>query len=197
MKALAALTFAALVVAGGTAQQRGTGTPGSDRVLPVTLDGARTEEIFGGLDLAILESTVKPPQRVEDTSTYKRFWAPTREERRRKLMPFFWTLVTGDGSIAGDSTTRSAVALRNRQWFYYHGHAEILLGEPHYDAIKSNDAIRNPFPTVLERVREELQLKPSDVATFASWGVFNEIAEHTPGVTTVNAGVKPLDVEGS
>lgn len=197
MKALAALTFAALVVAGPTAQQRGSGTTGSDRVLLVTLDGSRTEEIFGGLDLAVLESTLKPPQRVEDTSTYKRFWAPTREERRRKLMPFFWALVSDEGSIAGDSTNRSAVALRNRHWFSYPGYAEILLGEPHDNDIKSNDAIRNPFPTVLERVREELQLKPSDVATFASWGVFNEIAEHTPGTTTVNAGAMPLDVEGS
>jgi hypothetical protein len=195
MKKLTAVAFALVATLGATTTQRETAATASDRVVLVTIDGSRTEEIFGGLDLAILESTVKPPRRVEDTDAYKKFWAPTREERRRKLMPFFWRLVSEEGSIAGDSTTGSVVTLRNRHWFSYPGYAEILLGEPHDADIKSNDRIRNPFPTVLERVKDQLKLAPSDVATFASWGVFNEIAEHTPGATMVNAGVMPLDPE--
>jgi hypothetical protein len=31
------------------------------------------------------------------------------------------------------------------------------------------------------------------VATFASWSVFNAIAEHTEGATLVNAGIEPLE----
>jgi hypothetical protein len=48
--------------------------------------------------------------------------------------------------------------------------------------------VRNPFPTVLEGLQKQLKLPPERVATFASWGVFNQIAEHREGATTVNAG---------
>jgi hypothetical protein len=56
----------------------------------VTFDGARIEEVFDGLDAAIVASPMKDGQRLEDQPIYKRFWAPTAEERRMKLMPFFW-----------------------------------------------------------------------------------------------------------
>jgi hypothetical protein len=163
-----------------------------DNVILVTIDGTRTEEIFGGLDLEVLKSTLPKGQVVETTSSYRRFWAASREERRRKLMPFLWTLVSEHGSIAGDAQAGSVVRLRNRHWFSYPGYAEILLGEPNDDVIKSNDPIRNPFPTVLERIREQLGLQPEQVATFGSWSVFNEIVEHTDGATFVNAGVESV-----
>src|SRR5262249_28850597 len=146
-----------------------------------------------GLDLAVLKSTLKGSQRVEDSPAYRRYWASSAEERRRKLMPFFWTLVTNEGSIAGDATLGSSVRLGNRHWFSYPGYAAILLGQPHDGEIKSNDPIRNPFPTVLETIREQLNLSPSQVATFASWSVFAHIVEHTEGATFVNAGVAPIE----
>ena len=43
-----------------------------------------------------------------------------------------------------------------------------------FDAeITSNDPVRNPRETVLERLRRELSLSRDQVATFASWDVFN------------------------
>src|SRR5262245_25025256 len=167
-----------------------------ERVVLITLDGVRTEEIFGGLNLEILRSTLEPNRHAEDTPIYKRFWAQTREERRRRLMPFFWSLVTEHGTIAGDEQAGSAVRLSNRQWFSYPGYAEILLGEAHDDVVKSNEPIRNPFPTVLEAIRESHNLPREQVATFASWPVFNEIAEHTVGATFINAGVETFDAPG-
>ena len=167
--------------------------PAGDTVVLVTLDGARTEEVFGGLDVGILASTLKAGQKLEELPVYKRFWAPSPEERRRKLMPFFWTLVTEQGSIAGNRRLGSAVQLGNAHWFSYPGYSEILLGEPHDAEIKSNDPIRNPYVTVLETLRERLSLPRDKVATFASWSVFNEIVEHTEGATYVNAGVEPLE----
>jgi hypothetical protein len=165
----------------------------SDAVVLVTLDGARTEEIFGGLDLDLLKSTLKSGQVLEQQPVYRRFWAATADERRRKLMPFFWKLVTEHGSIAGNSKLGSAVRLGNAHWFSYPGYSEILLGEPHDAEIKSNDPIRNPFPTVLETLREKGGLSREKVATFAGWSVFNEIVEHTEGATFTNAGVEPLE----
>ena len=49
---------AALALTGPAARSQ-TVDPG-DAVVLVTLDGARTEEIFGGLDLDVLKSTLKP-----------------------------------------------------------------------------------------------------------------------------------------
>jgi hypothetical protein len=176
------------------ASHRGEQPAASDeRIVLVTIDGARTEEVFGGLDVAVLQSTLRASQRVEETSAYRRYWAPTREERRRTLMPFFWNLVTDEGSLAGDAESGSHVRLSNSHWFSYPGYAEILLGEPHDAEIKSNDPVRNPFPTVLEAIKDRLKLSQSQVATFASWPVFNHIVEHTEGATLVNAGVEPMD----
>jgi hypothetical protein len=165
-----------------------------DRVVLVTLDGARTQEIFAGLDAQVLQSTLKEGQKLDDSPSYRRFWAASPEERRRKLMPFFWSLVTEQGSIAGDVQGGSQVRLGNRHWFSYPGYAEILLGEVHDEEINSNEAGQNPFTTVLETIRARHNLSAAEVATFASWPVFNQIAEHTPGATFVNAGIEPLDL---
>jgi hypothetical protein len=164
----------------------------TDAVVLVTLDGARHEEIFGGLDAEVLRSTLREKQTLEDSRVYQRFWAPTPEERRRKLLPYFWSLVTEQGSIAGNPALQSDVRLSNKKWFSYPGYAEILLGQAFDDQITSNDPIRSPYETVLERLRRELKLTPAQVATFASWDVFNAIAEHTEGATTVNAGYEAL-----
>jgi hypothetical protein len=165
---------------------------GADKVVLITIDGARTEEMFGGLDLEVLKSTIKERARVEEGDTYRRYWAPTPEARRRKLMPFFWSLVTEHGSIAGDRRSGSSVSLVNRHWFSYPGYAEILLGQAHDADISSNDPIRNPHPTVLEAIRQRLNLPADKVATFAGWAVFNAIVEHTEGATYVNAGVEDV-----
>jgi hypothetical protein len=163
------------------------------RVILITLDGARTEEIFGGLDADVLESTLRENQKIEDQAVYKRFWAGTPEERREKLMPFFWgTLMREHGSIAGNVRAGSSVTLTNTHRFSYPGYAEILLGEAHDDVIKSNDPVRNPFVTVLEEVQSRLKLSKAQVAAFTSWNVFDAIVEHNDGALTVNTGFEPF-----
>ena len=160
-----------------------------DRVILITLDGARHQEIFGGLNVDILKSTLRDGQKVEDQAIYKRFWAETPEARRQKLLPFFWgTLMAKHGSVAGNRALGSSVSLTNKHWFSYPGYAEILLGEAHDDTIKSNDPIRNPYPSVLEGLKTKLGLPKDRVATFASWHVFNAIVEHEPGAIHVDAG---------
>jgi hypothetical protein len=178
--------------------QTQSGAADLDRVVLVTLDGARTQEMFGGLDLEVMQSVLREGQTLESHPTYRRFWATTPEERRRKLMPFFWgTLMTQHGSIAGNRALGSSVTLQNKHWFSYPGYSEIITGEAHDDVIKSNDAIQNPYPSVLEALRDQLRLPASQVATFASWGVFNQIVEQHPGATFVNAGPEPYDAHDS
>jgi hypothetical protein len=168
--------------------------PPRQSVVLVTLDGARTEEIFGGLDADVLASTLKKDDKLEDQPVYRRFWAETPDARRQKLMPFFWnTLMREPAFVAGNRRIGSSVTLTNTHRFSYPGYAEILLGEAHDDTIKSNDPVRNPYVTVLEELRAKLSLTPAQVGVFTSWDVFNAIVEHQEGALTVNAGFEPFD----
>ena len=67
-------TLAAVLAlsAGGAAQ------PTRHNVVLVTLDGARVEEMFGGLDLEVLRSTLSEKEQAQDSPVYKEFWATPR-----------------------------------------------------------------------------------------------------------------------
>ena len=165
-----------------------------DNLILITFDGVRAAEMFGGLDAEILRSTLAKDARLEDSPTYKRFNAATAQERREKVMPFFWKeLMAKHGSIAGNAALESSVTLTNTHRFSYPGYSEILTGEAHDDVIKSNDRVQNPYRTVLEELKERLSLPASKVAAFGSWEVFNEISEHTPGNLTINAGYEVFE----
>jgi hypothetical protein len=165
----------------------------TDRVVLITLDGVRTQEIFGGLDVDVLRAQLKEAS-LEDSTVYGQFWAETPAARRQKLMPFFWTtLMTSHGSIGGNRARGSVVELANRRRFSYPGYAEILTGAARDEVITSNDNRRYPFPSVLEFIRDERQLDRAQVAVFASWETFNWIAEHREGALTINAGYEPFE----
>ena len=160
----------------------------TENVILITLDGVRTHEMFDGLDLSIVKAATKKGS-VEETPLYKRYWAESAQQRREKLMPFFWTvLMKQNGSIAGNRTLGSTVRLTNGHWFSYPGYSEILTGQANDAVIKSNDKVRNPNATVLQFLKGKLKLKPEKVAAFASWDVFDWIVESESGAITSNAG---------
>ncbi len=157
-------------------------------IILITLDGARTQEMFGGLDAGVFKSTVKDGK-IEGTPLYRKYWAETPEGRREKLMPFFWgTLMKRHGSIAGHRARGSIVQTTNKLWFSYPGYSEILTGEARDDLITSNDKKRNPQTTVLEFLKAKLRLNDRQVAAFASWDTIAWIAAREAGAVTSNAG---------
>jgi hypothetical protein len=185
---LVAVVVALLTAVGVRAADRQTAN-----VVLITLDGVRIQEIFGGLDEVVARAVVKKG-RAEDSPLWQRYWAPTPEERRRKLMPFLWgTLLAEHGAIAGNQAAGSVMRVTNRHRFSYPGYSEIATGAAHDAEIDSNDNRRNPFPTVLEVVRRERGLDRRAVATFASWETFRWIVEHEEGATTVNAGLQAYE----
>jgi hypothetical protein len=187
-------------VSAGSVSSVQPGAPARSRtenVVLITLDGARTQEIFGGLDLDVLRSTLPKDGMVEQTRAYKRYWAATPEAARERLMPFFWTVIMAQhGSIAGNLARGSSVRVTNRHRFSYPGYAELLLGEAHDDVIDSNDKRRNPYPTVLEFLKQTLRLEKNRVAVFASWDTFDWIVEHDAGTIASNAGFDPYEGAG-
>ena len=159
-------------------------------VMLVTLDGARWQDVFTGLDLDILRSASgKSP--VEQSVTYKRYWAETPVARREKLMPFLWTtLVREHGFLAGNRPNGSRVDVTNRHRFSYPGYNELLTGAAHDDVVTSNDNKRYDFLTVLEWLRPTLGVSKDEVAVFGSWETFAWIAERQKGTIAINAGFK-------
>jgi Type I phosphodiesterase / nucleotide pyrophosphatase len=175
------------------AGQPPAGAATDHHVVLVTIDGARWQDVFGGIDLDILKS-VSGETPVEKTETYERFWAPTPEARRARVMPFLWSrLVAAEGAIAGNRTIGSRVEVANTMWFSYPGYSEMLTGAPHDDVITTNDNRRYPFTTVLEWLRRDLALPREKVAAFGSWETFNAIAESQEGAITINAGFERFD----
>ena len=181
------MAVAAAAIGLGARAQR-PAAPRAENVVLVTFDGARWQDLFGGLDLDVLRSTSGETP-VEKTETYRRFWAATAVERRAKVMPFLWNrLVTQEGFLAGNRALDSRVEVANTHRFSYPGYSELLTGAAHDDVITSNDNTRYPFLTVLEWLRKDLQLPASGVAAFGSWETFNYIAEREEGAITINAG---------
>ncbi len=157
----------------------------TENVILITLDGARTQEIFGGLDAEVFRSVNK---NFEKTAAYKNYSAATAKERRERLMPFFWkTLMVSHGSIAGNRTLKSEAKTTNRLLFSYPGYSEILTGQAHDDVITSNSHPQNPYPSFLDFVSRKLAAGPNAVAEFSSWDAFMRIATNKPGSFVVNA----------
>lgn len=178
----------------GTAQTRRT-----ENLVLVTLDGARWQEVFTGLDESLLRATSPKGVDITRLPVYQQFAGATPVERRERLMPFLWrTLTVEHGFIAGDRTSAGGeVSVTNKLWFSYPGYSEILTGQAHDETIRTNDPIRNPFPSVFQFLLRRLALAPPQIATFASWGTFTAIVESEAGATTVNAGPQAYAAPGA
>ncbi len=188
------LWLALILSIDGDALQASTVEGNTRNVILITLDGARTQEIFGGLDVEILRARLRDGEKLEDHALYRRYWAETPEERRAKLMPFFWkVLMREQGSIAGNARLGSRALLSNSHRFSYPGYSEILTGVARDSVIDSNSKKQNPNPTVLEVLKRELELSRAQVAAFASWDVFDWIVEHEPGSITSNSGFEAYE----
>jgi hypothetical protein len=169
--------------------------PRTENLILIVMDGVRTEEMFHGADLDLLKARARKKP-VEETKLYKQFWAESPQERREKLMPFFWSVWMKElGSIAGDRWNGSQVVLTNTHMFSYPGYSEILTGQAHDEIINSNAPIQNPFPTVLEFLKTRLDVPQAGIASFASWSVMDAIVESEPGSIFSNAGFESLGSE--
>ncbi|PYR72862.1 MAG: hypothetical protein DMF86_22280 [Acidobacteria bacterium] len=108
------VAFFCVVAAAAAIAPRAQPRPAIANVLVVTMDGMRWQEVFGGLQSALLTKEaggVEEPEPIE-----RRFGGGTAEQRREKLMPFFWTIVAHDGQLFSriPATTSCSPATRIR-----------------------------------------------------------------------------------
>ena len=154
------------------------------KVVLITLDGLRWQELFSGADPLLVANT----EYVSDTTGLKNhFWRDTPTERREVLFPFLWKEVSKMGQIHGNRNLGSKVDLTNTMWFSYPGYNEILSGKADDARIDSNDKINNPNKTILEIANDDSRYK-GKVAAFGSWDVFPFIVNEKRSGVPVNAG---------
>lgn len=157
------------------------------KVILITLDGFRWQELFTGADLKLITNK----EYVGDTTALReKFWRETPAQRREALLPFFWGEALKIGEIHGNREKGSKVNLTNTRLFSYPGYNEILTGKADDRNITSNDKIYNPNVTVLEEINNSENHK-GKVAAFTSWDVFPYIINEKRSGIPVNAAFDP------
>lgn len=156
-------------------------------VFLVMLDGLRWQEVFSGAD----EALISKENHVADADAVKRtYWRDTPEERRAVLMPFFWTTIASQGQVFGNRYKASEADVTNGIGVSYPGYAETLCGfaEP---AIKGNNKVWNPNPTVLEWLHGQPEFR-GRVAAFGAWDMFSYIFNTERCEFPVDNGCGPI-----
>ncbi len=154
------------------------------KVVLITLDGLRWQELFSGADPLLVTNT----DYVGDTTLLKStFWHDAAAKRRETLFPFLWKEVAKIGQLHGNRNLGSKVNLTNKMWFSYPGYNEILTGKADDTRITSNSKINNPNTTILEIANKTAKYK-GKVAAFGSWDVFPYIVNEERSGVPVNAG---------
>ena len=157
-------------------------------VILITLDGIRWQEVFSGADSTLIYNKTFTK---DSANVVKKFWDDSNNQRRKMLMPFFWSDIAKHGQLYGNVNKGSVVELKNPYWFSYPGYSEILVG--YVDSTRnSNASENNPNVTVLEHIHDQPGFD-GKVAAFCSWDVFDYILNEKRAGFLVNAGMERFE----
>lgn len=154
----------------------------TENVIIVTLDGFRWQEVFTGADRKILCKE----KYTRDTSIISRFNGPTAGERRRKLLPFLWSVIAREGQLYGNRQLGNRLNLQNSNLYSYAGYSEMFVGfaDPR---VSGNKPRSNPNSTVLEEINKQKGFE-GRVAVFSTWDVMPFILREEQSGLYINSG---------
>jgi Type I phosphodiesterase / nucleotide pyrophosphatase len=133
----------------------------------VTIDGLRWQEVFAGADSAILHNPLYTP----DTTLQKAlYWDSNAEARRRKLLPFFWSVLANRAQIYGNRLYDNHVNTGNPWNLSYAGYNEMFTGTTDI-RVSTNARKLNRHSNIFERLNGMDDYR-GRVALFSSWDVF-------------------------
>ncbi|MGZ3938128.1 MAG: hypothetical protein ACXVLT_05465 [Flavisolibacter sp.] len=105
-----------------------------NKLFIITLDGFRWQEVFTGADSSLINN----PDINTDTSLAKAmYWDDNPNERRQKLMPFFWSVISKQGELYGNRNYHNLVNVANPYALSYPGYSELLTGNVDYSIWKT------------------------------------------------------------
>lgn len=160
----------------------------AENIIIITTDGLRWQEVFTGMDSAIANN--KKFNQDDSAVIYERYWAAEPLERRKKLMPFLWSIIEKNGQIYGNRYYNNKIDLANPYWFSYPGYNEIFTGYAD-TLINSNSYPANPNTNLLEFLNRIPGYK-NEVAAFGAWHAFDRILNQERGKFPVYSAFDPL-----
>lgn len=164
----------------------------AQNVFIITLDGTRWQEIFKGAD----ESMLHNPDYVKDSSLMlQQYGQGDAEERRRRLMPFFWTVLASQGQLMGNRDLNSKVNVSNLYRISYAGYSEIFTGFADKIFIP-NLAVNNRRLNVLQWLNKQSAYQ-GKVAAFCSWNILPFVLNEKHGTLPVNGGYEMMEDDDS
>lgn len=119
------------------------------RLVIITFDGLRWQELYGGADTDL-------------TSNDKYIVS------REALMPFIWEYAPTHGFMLGNRNIGSQMQVSNSMNFSYPGYSEMFCGLADDERINSNAPVPNPNESVLEVANKDPRYK-GKVMMYASW----------------------------
>lgn len=140
-----------------------------ENIILVTWDGFRWQELYGGADKKWMTEKY-----VKDINTLQQqFNGRNAEERRKKLMPFFWSTLVKQGTLIGNRWKGSKMRVANLYKISYPGYSEMFTG--YVDArVNSNNFHDNPNTNIFDFVSSQPEFKDK-IAAFATWDAFPRI----------------------
>jgi hypothetical protein len=165
--------------------------PSAENIFIITTDGFRWQEVFSGADSALINNE----RYTQDTELTKLFyWDSSEEERRKKLMPFFWNVIAKKGQLLGNRGFGSKVNVKNMYGFSYPGYNELLTGSTDW-MVNSNKKRINRHKNILELLDEQERFH-GKVAAVTSWDVFPYILNEKRSNIPVNSGYESVNEPG-
>lgn len=162
----------------------------AENLFIIITDGYRWQEVFNGADSSLINDENFAP----DTSTLKAmFWANTKEERRKKLMPFFWNVIASKGQLIGNRDIKNKMNVGNIYSISYPGYNEIFTGTTDI-TISGNAKKVNRNYNVLEYLNSKEEFR-GKIAVFSSWNVFPYILNRERNGLMINSGYELLENE--
>jgi hypothetical protein len=158
-----------------------------NKIFIITLDGFRWQEVFNGADSSLLNDETYT---ATASSLKALYWSPVKEERRKKLMPFTWSVVAQQGEIYGNRSKGSRVNVANPYALSYPGYNELLTGSVDL-RIFSNNKTTNQNQTVLDELNATNTYR-NKVAAFASWDAFPYILNKEKSSVFINSAFDEL-----
>lgn len=160
------------------------------RLVIISLDGMRWQELFGGAQEELITDTLFVPDFEGIKVAY---WRETEKERRELLFPFIWNFVPENGYIIGNRSLDSRMEVANEMWFSYPGYAEIFTGWADDKNINNNNPKENPNTSILEVINKDPRYKGS-VMMLASWESIPYALGYKRGGFPASAGHEPCYV---
>ena len=157
-----------------------------NKLFIITIDGLRWQEVFGGADPLLASD----PSCNRDTNKTKAvFWSERKEERRQKLLPFFWQVIARQGCLFGNRDKGSKMNVANPYALSYPGYNELLTGRVDL-SLFGNGKASNPNFTLLDDLNASVAYQ-GRVAAFTSWNAFPFILNEARSSFYINSGFEP------